>query len=252
MKVDLVSYQGGDVIRASRAAYLVCGVLTALALAGWGVRAAGAPQNNTANNASNATVPLAAPNQAAGAAGGAVEGNAPQAGGEAAAANENAAPNAAPPVSAVGNKTTTLSAKSLPRMGQVVVDDKGWVLYRFDKDTPNPPASNCKDKCAQIWPPVLSNDGNIPQLEGIDSSLVGTIDRADGGKQVTIGGWALYRYIGDKTPGKWTGQGVGATWFVVSPNGKKNLTCLPTGTPKAVEPPAAGDAGSNSGGGSGY
>ena len=28
-------------IRASRAAYLVCGVLTALALAGWGVRAAG-------------------------------------------------------------------------------------------------------------------------------------------------------------------------------------------------------------------
>jgi predicted lipoprotein with Yx(FWY)xxD motif len=225
-------------------------VLTALALAGWGVRAAGAPQNNTANNAaSNATVPLAAPDQAAGGvAGGDYGANAPQA---APQAGDAAAANNAAPVAAVGNKTTTLVSKSIPRMGQVVVDDKGWVLYRFDKDSANPPTSNCKDKCAQVWPPVLSNDGNVPQLEGIESSLVGTVDRADGGKQVTIGGWALYRYVGDKTPGKWTGQGVGGTWFVVSPNGKKNLTCLPTGTPKAVEPPAAGDAGSNSGGGSG-
>src|SRR4051794_24565634 len=43
---------GGDVIRASRAAYLVCGVLTALALAGWGVRAAGTPHNDVARNSS--------------------------------------------------------------------------------------------------------------------------------------------------------------------------------------------------------
>src|SRR4029453_16310844 len=57
-------YQGGDVIRASRAAYLVCGVLTALALAGWGVRGARTPRNDVARHNS---VPLAqAPNPAGG------------------------------------------------------------------------------------------------------------------------------------------------------------------------------------------
>jgi predicted lipoprotein with Yx(FWY)xxD motif len=236
------------VIRASRAAYLVCGVLTALALAGWGVRAAGAPHSNTTSNtASNATVPLAAPTNTqapGGTAGGDYGAAAPQAGGDAAAANGNAAPAAA-----VGSKTTKLVAKTIARMGQVVTDDKGWVLYRFDKDTANPPASNCKDKCAQVWPPLLSSDGNVPQLEGVDSTLVGTIQRADGGNQITLGGWPLYRYVGDKTPGKWTGQAVGGTWFVSSPTGKKNLTCLPTSTPTAAAPPAAGDAGSNSGSG---
>jgi hypothetical protein len=56
--------------------------------------------------------------------------------------------------------------------------------------------------------------------------------------------------VGDKTPGKWTGQGVGGTWFVSTPTGKKNLTCLPTSTPTAAEPPAAGgDANSGSAGG---
>ena len=37
---------------------------------------------------------------------------------------------------------------------------------------------------------------------------------------------------------------------MVQPDGKKNLSCLPTATPKAVAPPA--DSGSNDAGGSGY
>lgn len=242
-------------IRASRAAYLVCGVLTALALAGWGVRAAGTPHNSATNKAaSNATVPLAAPTNSPAAAGGTAGGDqgaaAPQGGDAAANGNGNAGGDAAAP--AVGSKTATLTAKTIARMGKVVVDDNGWVLYRFDKDSANPPTSNCKDKCAQVWPPVLSTDGNVPKLEGIDQALVGTIQRPDGGMQVTLAGWPLYRYIGDKTPGKWTGQGVGHTWWVISPNGKKNLTCVPTGTPTAVAPPADNNAGSGNNGGSGY
>ncbi|GII23013.1 hypothetical protein [Planosporangium mesophilum] len=216
-------------IRASRAAYLVCGVLTALALAGWAVRAAGTPSNQVARTTS---VPLAAP------AGTPAAGD-PAAGGYGSGGGTGGAAEATP----VGSKTTKLTAKSLPRMGQVVVDDGGWVLYRFDKDTANPPASNCKDKCAQVWPPLLSSDGNAPQLEGVNQDLVGTIKRADGGTQITLGGWPLYRYVGDKTPGKWTGQMVGGTWFVSTPTGKKNLTCLPTSTPTPAEPPAAGGAG---------
>ncbi|HEV7965112.1 MAG TPA: hypothetical protein VGP57_21390 [Actinoplanes sp.] len=221
-------------IRASRAAYLVCGVLTALALAGWGVRAAGTPRSDVARTTS---VPLAAPTN--------TQAPADAAGGYGANGGAGGAAEAA----AVGSKTAKLTGKTIPRMGQVVVDDGGWVLYRFDKDTANPPASNCKDKCAQVWPPLLSSDGNIPQLDGVDQTLVGTVKRADGGTQITLSGWPLYRYVGDKTPGKWTGQAVGGTWFVSTPAGKKNLTCLPTSTPTAAEPPAAGGAGSGNAGG---
>nr|WP_240943235.1 hypothetical protein [Planosporangium thailandense] len=228
-------------------------------MAGWGVRAAGTPHNNTTttNNAASNTVPLAAPTNSAPAAGGTAGGDQGQAaqGGDAAAANgnNNAAPAAAP---AIGDKTGTLAAKTIARMGQVVVDDNGFVLYRFDKDSANPPTSNCKDKCAQVWPPVTSTDGNIPQLQGVDQALVGTIQRPDGVTQVTLAGWPLYRYIGDKAPGKWTGQGVGHTWWVISPNGKKNLTCVPTGTPTAVPPPTSDNnnsgSGNNGGSSSGY
>lgn len=141
--------------------------------------------------------------------------------------------------------TDELVGKKLPRMGQVVTDQDGWVLYRFDKDSADPPQSNCVDKCAQVWPPALT-DGN-PQLQGVSDDKVGTVTRQDGTRQITIGGWPVYRYIGDKKPGQWKGQGVGGTWFVVDPNGKKNLTCLPTGTPTAVAPPASGDSGGDSG-----
>ena len=113
----------------------------------------------------------------------------------------------------------------------------------------DPPSSNCVDKCAEVWPPALT-DGN-PQLQGVSDDKVGTVTRQDGTRQITIGGWPVYRYIGDKKPGQWKGQGVGGTWFVVDPNGKKNLTCLPTGTPKAVAPPAAGGS-TTPDGGSGY
>ena len=146
--------------------------------------------------------------------------------------------------------TTKLTAKTLPRMGQVVVDQDGFVLYRFDKDTANPPDSNCVDKCEKVWPPAYTDDGK-PELSGVDESKVGVITREDGTKQLTIGNWAVYRYIGDKKPGQWKGQAVGGTWFVVTPAGQRNVTCLPTITPKPVEPPAddaADDKGGDSGG----
>lgn len=140
-----------------------------------------------------------------------------------------------------GKLTDELVAKKVPRMGNVVTDAKGWVLYRFDQDKASPATSNCDGDCAKVWPPLLV-EGGTPELTGIDPELVGTILREDGGRQVTIGDWPVYRYIGDTKPGQWKGQAVGGTWYVVQKNGKKNLTCLPEGTPKAVKPPADDDA----------
>jgi predicted lipoprotein with Yx(FWY)xxD motif len=146
--------------------------------------------------------------------------------------------------------TTELTGKSIPRMGKAVVDQEGWILYRFDKDTAKPPATNCVEKCEQVWPPAYTEDGE-PEVTGINDEIVGVVNRPDGTKQLTLDGWPLYRYIGDKKPGTWKGQGVGGTWFVVAPDGKRNLSCLPEGTPKAVEPPAA-DKDGEAGGDSGY
>lgn len=114
-----------------------------------------------------------------------------------------------------------LTSVEHPQLGTVVVDDKGWVLYRFDADQPAPPRSECVDECARAWPPVLGDD---LRLDGVPSENVGWILRADGGRQVTLNGWPLYRYTGDEQPGDVTGQGASDRWFAVTADGSKNAT----------------------------
>ena len=146
-----------------------------------------------------------------------------------------AAPKKKATAKPVGDVTDELIATTVPKMGNVVTDSKGWVLYRFDKDSSKPPKSSCSGDCAKIWPPVLAD--KTLKLVGLDGDKVGTVRRADGGLQVTVGNWPVYRYIGDKKPGQWKGQNVGGVWFVVDKAGKKNVTCLPP-VSKAVKLPA--------------
>ena len=162
-----------------------------------------------------------------------------------------AANAAAEPADAAGGKealkltaeqtTDRLTGTRVPRMGAVIEDEGGWVLYRFDKDTAKPrPASACAGDCAKVWLPALTNDGK-PRLTGVKPELVGTVTRADGTRQLTVAGWPLYRYVGDTKPGTWRGQNVNGAWFVIKPGGRKNLTCVPP-VSKPVAPPAAADA----------
>jgi predicted lipoprotein with Yx(FWY)xxD motif len=104
-------------------------------------------------------------------------------------------------------------------LGSFLVDDKGMTLYLFTKDTPN--TSNCYDKCATAWPPLLTT-GNPVGGAGIDASKLGTTKRTDGSMQVTYAGWPLYYFAKDTKPGDTTGQNVGSVWFVISPAGEKN------------------------------
>lgn len=137
--------------------------------------------------------------------------------------------------------TTELKAAAVKQMGETVQDQDGFVLYRFDSDKAKPEAvSNCYDDCEKVWPPKLINKGEQPELDGVDAELVGTTEREDGTLQLTLDNWPLYTYIGDKKPGQWKGQNVGGKWFVITPEGKKNLTCLPP-VSKAVAPPKGDD-----------
>jgi predicted lipoprotein with Yx(FWY)xxD motif len=133
--------------------------------------------------------------------------------------------------------TDTLIAATEPKVGAVVTDQYGFVLYRYEKDSTNPPRSNCLGKCAQAWPPALT-DGN-PTLKGVPIDKVGVIMRDDGTHQLTLGDWPLYRYAGDLKPGQWRGQNVSGTWFVVTKDGAKNTTLpVPPAAPPAAPPPA--------------
>ncbi|WP_371495935.1 hypothetical protein OG871_09610 [Kitasatospora sp. NBC_00374] len=132
------------------------------------------------------------------------------------AASSGAAQTPAP---ADGGGKAALQTATSGTLGTIVTDATGYTLYRFDKDTAKPSASNCNGACATTWPPATATDN--PQLKGIDSKLVGTVTRADGSKQLTLNGWPLYRYAQDTKPGDTKGQGVGGTWFASTPTGTK-------------------------------
>jgi predicted lipoprotein with Yx(FWY)xxD motif len=144
--------------------------------------------------------------------------------------------------------TNKLTGTAVKRMGEVIENEDGYVLYRFDGDDSNPAKSNCDADCAKVWKPALTNDGK-PELKGVKAEVVGTVTREDGTKQLTVKGWPVYTYIGDKKAGSWKGQNVSGKWFVIKPDGAKNLTCLPK-ISQPVAPPAD-DSGSDDTGSSG-
>ncbi|MBC2903739.1 SCO0930 family lipoprotein [Streptomyces cupreus] len=119
-----------------------------------------------------------------------------------------------------------LSVSTNAELGQVLTDSAGLTLYRFDKDTAEPPKTNCEGDCATTWPPVPADDASAGA--GVDKSQLGEVTRADGSKQLTIGGWPAYRYAKDVNAGDTKGQGVGGTWYALAPDGKKaKLADLP-------------------------
>lgn len=124
-----------------------------------------------------------------------------------------AAPTTAP---AAGSGPANVMVGKSDALGSFLVDSKGMTLYLFTKDTPN--TSNCYDKCATAWPPLLTT-GNPVASDGIDASKLGTTARKDGTTQVTYNGWPLYYFAKDMKAGDTTGQNVGSVWFVISPAG---------------------------------
>jgi len=119
-----------------------------------------------------------------------------------------------------------LAVAESAQLGKVLTDSAGFTLYRFDKDTAEPPKSSCDGDCVKAWPPVPA--AGAEAATGVDKTLLGEVTRSDGTKQLTIGGWPMYRYAKDTKAGDTNGQGVGGTWFASAPNGKKaTLADLP-------------------------
>jgi predicted lipoprotein with Yx(FWY)xxD motif len=104
-------------------------------------------------------------------------------------------------------------------LGKVVVDAEGFTLYRFDGDKARD--ATCVDACASTWRPATVDPDARLDLEGVEAAAVGLVRRGDGSYQLTIDGWPLYRFVGDAKPGRSDGQGLGGSWFAISPAGTK-------------------------------
>jgi predicted lipoprotein with Yx(FWY)xxD motif len=138
-------------------------------------------------------------------------------------------------------KWVELAVGSANGLSPIVHDGRGFTLYRFDKDTANPPKSNCNGDCAVTWPPVEVTPGSKIFVAGVPVRTVGLVRRDDGNLQVTLGGWPIYRFSKDTGPGQTNGEAVGGTWFAVSPTGGKVLPATVSSTPPST-PPDSGPA----------
>jgi predicted lipoprotein with Yx(FWY)xxD motif len=106
-------------------------------------------------------------------------------------------------------------------LGRVIVDVRGRALYLFEKDRHG--HSACSGICASYWPPLLTH-GKPTAVAGAKQSLLGTIRRADGSRQVTYAGHPLYLFAGDTKRNQTNGEGLrdfGAGWYVLAPSGQK-------------------------------
>lgn len=104
-------------------------------------------------------------------------------------------------------------------LGTYLTDSTGKTLYDFVSDTST--KSTCSGACLTFWPP-LTTTGAPTATNGATSSMLGTLTRSDGSKQVTYNGHPLYYFKLDTAVGDTKGQGstnFGAKWWLVSPAG---------------------------------
>lgn len=142
--------------------------------------------------------------------------------------------SSAPPT---GATSVTIATATVPGVGKVLVDSKGFTLYYLKTETSG--TIMCTGSCATSWPPILLPDGatSASAGSGVDDGDLGTIKRPEGTTQVTYKGKPLYLFVGDTAAGQATGQGQ-EDFLVVSASGSSSSP--------------SSDNGSGGGGGGGY
>ena len=112
-------------------------------------------------------------------------------------------------------KATTVKSAKVKKLGTVLVNAKGFVLYVFAPDKHK--KVTCHGTCAAIWPPLKAS-GKETAGGAAKASLLGK-----DGSVVTYAHWPLYTYVADTKPGEASGQDTnlnGGYWYVISPAGK--------------------------------
>src|SRR5258708_2472157 len=142
------------------------------------------------------------------------------------------------------SSAVTISAKSVPGVGAVLVNTQGQTLYMLTSEKGGKITCTASNGCTQVWPEITLPSGTAAAKAGtgVQASLLGTVKGASGSPEVTYNGWPLYTFSCDSGPGPVKGQGItsfGGTWYVLNASGSPV-------TAKAASSPSSG------GGGYGY
>lgn len=92
------------------------------------------------------------------------------------------------------------------KMGKALADEKGMILYTFDKDAKG--KSNCDADCLKKWPAFRA--AASAKAKGEWSLVKAT----DGMEMWAYEGKPLYTYAEDKKAGETSGDGVGGVWHL--------------------------------------
>ena len=114
----------------------------------------------------------------------------------------------------------TVSTATAGASSPYLVNGAGSALYFLEGDADG---SGCVDHCIEAWPPALAAEVAPSAGDGVDATMLGTINRGDGSVQVTYGGKPLYRYAGDVGAGRTNGMNVRdkyGQWHLVGADGK--------------------------------
>ena len=152
-------------------------------------------------------------------------------------------PGSSAPARASSAASATISAKSVPGVGTVLVNGQGRTLYMLTSEKGGKNTCTQANGCTQAWPETLLANGvsTAKAGSGVQSSLLGTVKDTSGNLEVTYYHWRLYTFAGDSGPGVAKGQGLtsfGGTWYVLNGSGNP-VTSSPSGN-------------ASSGGGNGY
>lgn len=93
-------------------------------------------------------------------------------------------------------------------LGTILVGQKKTVYTLI------PTKVRCSAECLSVWPEVTLPKGVVRAGAGagVNGSMLGTVARAGGVRQVTYEGKALYRFSGDATIGSVNGNGAKDQW----------------------------------------
>lgn len=132
-------------------------------------------------------------------------------------------PAAVPPApTSADAQAARIAIDSLDEGGAFLTDGEGRAVYLLVGEPAD--SSACYGACAAEWPPFLTTSSTaVTAVTGLQSDLIGTLQRTDGSTQVTYDGHPLYYYHDDVAPGQTTGQDVTdewGEWYLVTPAGE--------------------------------
>ena len=144
---------------------------------------------------------------------------------------------------AAATSTVTLSARSVPGVGTVLVNGQGQTLYLLTSEKGGKVSCTASNGCTKFWPEITLPKGTTAAKagSGVEPSLLGSVKDASGNLEVTYNGWPVYTYVGDSGPGVAHGQGLtsfGGTWYVLNASGD-----AVTGHPQPASSPSSSGSG---------